>query len=407
MEEADLQRTFHALRTLSSTVRTLTLHHTDYVLPLADVASFTALESLALTETLASGICILLPNAARALAGSCCWCHPTRRNLSEQSAHAVVVACPELRRLRFQHSCHHHWLQRTQTEVIDLSRLEVVELYVCGDVDVTNTTMATLASSCMHLREVHMHVVHNPRPHSTQPDSLGTCPPTPALVKLRLCGFFLNLTSFAAFLVNAPQLEKLSLKKCCLYGAMKALPANSSLRFLECRSLLFGQSIDFWRFDTWCPNLTSLLIEAHSESETFALSVGGCSRLVSLNFQTNQWWHYRRLPWACPLLGVLKILFCIDVHWQDLSALARASPHLQEVSLRDCHYEDKNAILELLSSCPRLCRIRIVGPQPSFEVMDRLACGSHITRGHLCERVHLERVDGEWGLNWGDGLTTY
>eukprot|EP00850_Spirogloea_muscicola_P024157 SM000459S16468 [mRNA] locus=s459:54:894:+ [translate_table: standard] len=203
------------------------------------------------------------------------------RNLSERSAHAVVVACPELRRLRFQHSCHHHWLQRTQTEVIDLSHLEVVELYVCGDVNVTNTTMATLASSCMHLREVHMHVVHNPRPHSTQPDSLGTCPPTPALVKLRLCGFFLNLTSFAAFLVNAPQLEKLSLKKCCLYGAMKALPANSSLRFLERRSLLFGQSIDFWRFDTWCPNLTSLLIEAHSESETFALSVGGCSRPIS------------------------------------------------------------------------------------------------------------------------------
>eukprot|EP00850_Spirogloea_muscicola_P015727 SM000123S25839 [mRNA] locus=s123:172728:175346:- [translate_table: standard] len=68
--------------------------------------------------------------------------------------------------------------------------------------------------------------------------------------------------------------------------------------------------------------------EAHSEYKTLALLVGRCSRLVSLYNDTFHWWHYRRIPWAYPPLGYLKALLS---HWQDLAALPRASPQLQEL----------------------------------------------------------------------------
>eukprot|EP00850_Spirogloea_muscicola_P013293 SM000089S23849 [mRNA] locus=s89:307969:308693:+ [translate_table: standard] len=63
---------------------------------------------------------------------------------------------------------------------------------------------------------------------------------------------------------------------------------------------------------------------------------------------------------SCSLRIGPTVSCCNNVHWQDLAALARASPHLQEVHLTECRYTDKEAILDLLISCSQLDYISVM-----------------------------------------------
>eukprot|EP00850_Spirogloea_muscicola_P015738 SM000123S25850 [mRNA] locus=s123:248672:249675:- [translate_table: standard] len=249
-------------------------------------------------------------------------------NLSDRSFQALAVACPELRRLHYQQLWEDHCLQ--DPHIADFkTRLEVVEV--------------------------------------------------------RLKGFkMINWTSFAAILVNAAQLENLSLEDCDLVGVMQALPNKLSLTPLS-SSCIKPDYECWWKSGSWCPNLTSLLLGRHGWREALIFSLSGCSNLYG-----------PVLHWK-----ILKALSCIDVQRQDLVALARASPKLQEVHLRDCNTVNKKAILDILRSCLQLVYIRNLGSSMlSPQVMSRLACELQILQGHVLERVHLESVDGEWGLAW-------
>eukprot|EP00850_Spirogloea_muscicola_P003131 SM000012S25393 [mRNA] locus=s12:844790:848151:+ [translate_table: standard] len=331
-------------------------------------------------------------------------------NVSAHSVHAVLEACPELRRLRFHQRWNDPGLRFSHAVHLTISRLEMVEIVMSDDAGAsTNTAMAILALSCTQLRELHVHAVTDPRPDVSRLDLLKNCAVMPALVTLTMTGFqSIEMTSFAAFLVGAPLLENLTLEDCKLLGVVQALPMMVSLRSIECCSSLVGPLFDYWDFGKWCHNLTSLLTLAQSDGENLALSLAGCNKLVTLKIEAYHRLRQRRLPWTCPPLGSLRTLICENVHWQDLAALARASPRLEEVHLQSCTTMNKKAILGLLSSCPRLGYIRILGcSKLSPVVMDRLAYGLNVRRGHVYERVHLELVDGKWGLNGGKGSMMY
>eukprot|EP00850_Spirogloea_muscicola_P023302 SM000345S12843 [mRNA] locus=s345:61719:64405:- [translate_table: standard] len=421
-EDAALQCRFRALHMLSNVVRELSIGNAGFMLPLADIASFTALKSLALTKTQATdadihniaascrqltGLELRLHQDFGALSAARqtrltdaglesiahympqlrkfhieYWCSITDSgirqvalgcpllqdisvqdcyNLSVQSAHAFIEACRELRRLQLHQSWSNQWLQPQQTGYFNISRLEQVELHMPDDATLTITAMATLASSCPQLHELHVHTDHYPKSNVSRPDPLEPCPAMPALVKLTMKGFHLKMTSFAAFLVSAPQLEHLSLKSCELVGAMQALPAKTSLRSLNSFLLRIGPTVNFWKFGTWCPNVTSLEILSRRKGKSVVSSLAGCSRLVNLHIESYYPFHNKVLPWTCPSLDTLRVLSCFNnVHSQDLAALARASPQLQEVHLTECRYTDKEAILDLLASCSQLDYIRVM-----------------------------------------------
>eukprot|EP00850_Spirogloea_muscicola_P019993 SM000204S05855 [mRNA] locus=s204:224849:226410:- [translate_table: standard] len=443
---------------LSNVVRALTLHGTRLDLLAADLAGFTALESLAVDYSRAADADIhVIAAACRHLTGLELGLSDEKRhgsagitdvglesiskilphlrklhirdcpsitdsgmrplavgcplledfgvhncpNLSVRCAREILTTCPEVRRLHCQQRWSCHWLHPSQTATFDLSRLEALELYLPDDAGVASAAMAILSSSCVPLRELH---VHTPHPHFGKPDPLVDCPPMPALVKLTMMEVELRIPSFMAFLTNAPRLERVRLEDCGMIGEAQALPATLSLRSLECRSLYTEPEDDFWRCGAWCPKLTSLVtIESHGGSGILASSLAGCSRLVTLRVGPFSRYRRKHLAWTCPPLGALRTLICWRVHWQDLAAIAKASPLLQEVRLRDCHTVEWEIFLGLLSWCPELCYIRILRGCSALSsgLIDSLANGFRILRGNVYEVVHLETVDGDWGLDWG------
>eukprot|EP00850_Spirogloea_muscicola_P013732 SM000095S24946 [mRNA] locus=s95:25082:26796:+ [translate_table: standard] len=321
---------------------------------------------------------------------------PVCHNLSVRCAYEILTKCPEMRRLHCQQSWSCHWLHLLQTARLGLARLELLELYVPDDVGGTSSVMATLASCCIQMRKLHVHTGFSSRP---RPDPLESCPPTPALVKLTMTGFEMRMTSFMAFLLHVPHLERLRLRSCRLVGTIQALPAIISLRFLECCVLFSKPANAFWKFGTWCPNLSSLVTnKLLCGSGRMTSSFAGCSKLVTLSVLT--YWH-EQLAWTCPPLGALRALFCNEMHWQDLAAIAKASPHLQEVHFRDYDAVKVEGVLDLLSSCPELNYIKIwFCSAIHSDLKVCLASELQILRGHVYEVVHLEIVDGDWGLDW-------
>eukprot|EP00850_Spirogloea_muscicola_P017424 SM000149S01359 [mRNA] locus=s149:366396:367325:- [translate_table: standard] len=278
-----------------------------------------------------------------------------------------------------------------------MSRLEVLELHVPDEAAVTSTAMATLASSCVRLRELH---VHTSQCHVGMPDLLEDCPPMPALVRLSIMRFEMSFASLMAFSLNAPLLEGLSLEACELVGTMQAPPAVTSLRSLECRHLLNEPAVGFWRFGAWCPNLTSLVAYTSPPlcgSDILASSLAGCSQLATLKVG-DYTSPDQQLAGTCPPLGALRALDCSGVHWRDVAAIAKAAPHLQEVRLTECNSVKMEVVLDLLSSCPELGYIRASGPS-ALSALLRLDCCAndlHVLRAHVREVVHLEVVEGCW-----------
>eukprot|EP00850_Spirogloea_muscicola_P024158 SM000459S16469 [mRNA] locus=s459:10737:12830:- [translate_table: standard] len=438
----DLQRTFRAISMLSNIVRALTIHDTRLDLSLADIAGFTALESLSLERSRAAAVAFsntwvgthwitritdigaeywntiskhmpqlrklhirdcrsITDNGIRQLAVSCPLLQDFRvqdcPNPSGQCAYEILTTCPEMRRLRCQQSWSCYWLQSLQTARI--SRLEALELYAPNDEGVASTAMAILASCCIRLRELHLHTLQTPNEDVIRPDPFENCPPMPALVRLSMRKFVTRNTSFMASIRNAPQLERLSLEDCKLVGTTgalpkQALPATTSLRFLECDKMYTGISVDFWKFGGWCPNLHSLVTSTPLfGSEILATSLAGCSRLVTLTVRV---WsgltrppletvrRHEQLVWTCPPLGALRTLICMEVHWQDLAAIAKASPHLREVHLRANMTVRMESVLDLLSSCPELNYIRFW--ECSGLASNSTACLAnewHVLRGHM------------------------
>eukprot|EP00850_Spirogloea_muscicola_P017871 SM000158S02003 [mRNA] locus=s158:24011:26249:+ [translate_table: standard] len=393
---------------LSNIVRALTSHDTDLHLSLADIAGFMALESLALECSRAAGFELWLSpdtlgthsitdNGIRQLAEGCPLLQDFRvqdcPNLwTGQCDYEILATCPEMRRLRCQQSWSCYWLQSLQTAII--SRLEVLELYVPNEEGVASTAMAILASCCIRLRELQLHTSHK---DVIRPDPFENCPPMPALVRLSMRKIVARNTSFMAFIRNAPQLERLSLEACKLVGTTQAppeqaLPVTTSLRFLECDKMYIGTSVDFWKFGGWCPNLHSLVTSTPIFGrEILATSFAGCSRLVTLTVMVwsgptrpglENMDRQELLVWTCPPLGALRTLICTSVHWQDLAAIAKASPHLREVHLRACMTARMESVLDLLSSCPELNYIRFREAYASNSPA-RLAKEWHVLRGHM------------------------
>eukprot|EP00850_Spirogloea_muscicola_P020996 SM000233S07967 [mRNA] locus=s233:72031:73286:- [translate_table: standard] len=181
------------------------------------------------------------------------------------------------------------------------SQLEMVELFLPDDAGVI---IATLASSCLRLREIRVFAAID-HPLDSRLD-LEICPAMPALMSLTLGTFNIKMTSFAAFLLKASQVENLSVQRCELVGATRALPSRISLSFPK-RGLGF------------------------------------------INYRMQQVGDFETEGRPS------------EVDWQDLAAITRASPQLQEVQLQDCNTMNKKALLDLPSSCPQLAYIRILG----------------------------------------------
>eukprot|EP00850_Spirogloea_muscicola_P006862 SM000033S12383 [mRNA] locus=s33:515391:516397:- [translate_table: standard] len=208
----DPQRAFEAISALGSVVRALTLYDTC----VAEVAGFQALESLAVTNSRAAGLELWLRNEWSAGItdvglGSISEHMPQLRRLHVQNCRSITDAgirrlahgcpllegfgvrdcpnpsvrcareilstCLEVRRLHCQQSWSCHWLHPSKTA--SMSRLEVLELHVPREAGVNFTAMATLASSCVRLRGLH---VHTPHSDVSMPDPLEDCPPMLALV---------------------------------------------------------------------------------------------------------------------------------------------------------------------------------------------------------------------------------
>eukprot|EP00850_Spirogloea_muscicola_P006864 SM000033S12385 [mRNA] locus=s33:514736:515362:- [translate_table: standard] len=188
-----------------------------------------------------------------------------------------------------------------------------------------------------------------------------------------------------AFLLNAPLLEGLSLEACQLVGTTQVPPAVTSLRSLECCHLLIEPAVGFWKFGAWCPNLTSLVMNPsllHCGSAILASSPAGCSQLATLKVGAYTW------P-ACLPLGALGALICTRVHWQDVAAIAKASPYLQEVRLRECDGVTMELVLDLLSSCPKLSYSRAsrCSALDAALLSDCSANNPHVLRGHTGDSI--------------------
>eukprot|EP00850_Spirogloea_muscicola_P013741 SM000095S24955 [mRNA] locus=s95:124323:126730:+ [translate_table: standard] len=428
-------RNFGAISLLRNVVRALTLDDTRLYFSLAVIAGFTALESLSLTYSRAADADIhIIAAACRHLTELELWLSNERTHWSARitdvglesiSKHVpqlrklhirdctsitdngimqlaigcsllqdfrILRTCPEMRRLRCQKNWSCHWLHSAPTATFDMSRLEVLECYVPDGEAVTSTAMATLASCCTQLRELHVHTICIPHPDGSRPDPLENCPPTPALVNLSMRGFTLRITSFLAFLFNAPQLERLSLEACDLVGSIQALPAISSLRFLECRSLFFKPAVDFWQFGKWCPDLTSL---------TTIMSHRGANMMQQIG--DSQSWG---LFWGTSGATLVDLSSTGSLESNNLheSALARLGCNHKGVTafarseserLRTVNVE---VVLDLLSLWSELHYILAL----LFRFGRWLSKRSAHSPRHVNEVVHLELVDGDWGLDWGD-----
>eukprot|EP00850_Spirogloea_muscicola_P010916 SM000065S20265 [mRNA] locus=s65:612794:613688:+ [translate_table: standard] len=200
-------------------------------------------------------------------------------NISSKSIHLAIVACSELRRMSFLQTRRDGDLRFPQAANQYFSQLEVVELFLPDDAGVI---IATLASSCLRLRELRVFAVID-QPLDVSTLDLESCPAMPALVSLTLAGFNIKMTSFAEFLLKASQVENLSLQHCDLAGATRDL---LSLSFPKC--VFTGFTFDFWQFvgDSETEGRPSGAIQAApmdlsstSIIENFDLCRGGFARL--------------------------------------------------------------------------------------------------------------------------------